>query len=217
MASPIFAGLTILMLGDSHFASPGYLSTTLQDELLKQGATVVSYAACGAPTGIWVTGGSPPCGSAERVDDGPLKTAPAGKGTVPSLNEIVARIHPNLIIVGAGDTMAGYAQPTMPAAYINQQVTSLTHEIEALHVACAWIGPGWGNEGGPYFKNFARVHEVSDFLATHVSPCRYIDSLKFAKPGEWQTFDGQHYTLPYYEKWGTAVDQELVKLAETPP
>lgn len=29
MASPILAGLTVLMLGDSHFATQGYLITTL--------------------------------------------------------------------------------------------------------------------------------------------------------------------------------------------
>jgi hypothetical protein len=217
MASPIFAGLTILMLGDSHFASTGYLINTLADELMRQGAKVTTYAACGAPTSIWVDGGAPPCGAAERVMSGPVKTTPAGKGNVPSLNAMVSSIHPNLIIIGAGDTMAGYAQPTLPTSYINQQVGALTRQISALNIPCVWIGPGWGTEGGPYFKTFARAHEMSDYLANHVAPCRYIDSLQFAKPGEWQTFDGQHYNAAGYQKWGQALDQALVRMAQTPP
>ncbi len=217
MASPIFAGLMILMLGDSHFASPGYLVTTLQDQLIKQGAQVQTEAACGAPASIWVAGGAAPCGSAERVQSGPVKTVAAGKAAVPSLATLVAQLHPNLLVIGAGDTMAGYAQPTLPAAYITQQISGLTREIQALNIPCVWVGPGWGTEGGPYFKNFARAKEMNEFLSTHVAPCRYIDSQQFARPGEWPTFDGQHYTAVGYQKWGLALDGALTQLAQQRP
>ena len=80
-----------------------------------------------------------------------------------------------------------------------------------MRVDRAWLGNG----GGPYFKTYARVKEMNDFLSTHVAPCRYIDSLKFAQPGEWNTFDGQHYSLPGYQKWGTAIDGEIVALAQS--
>jgi len=217
MASPIFAGLMILMLGDSHFASQGYLANTLGDELMAQGAKVVSEAACGAQVSIWVAGGAPPCGSAERVQSGPLKVSPPNKGMVPSVATLAGQFHPNLIIVGSGDTMAGYAQPTFPAAYVEQQITSFTREIQRLGVPCVWIGPGWGTEGGPYFKTFARAKEMNQFLAAHVAPCRYIDSQTFAQPGDWPTFDGQHYTAAGYQKWALAIDAALTKLAQTPP
>ena len=215
MASPILAGLTILMLGDSHFATQGYLVSTLQDALMSHGAKVTTEAACGAATGVWVAGGLAPCGSAERTQSGPVKTNKAADAHVPSLDQLVQQVHPNLIIIGGGDTMAGYAQKSLPVQYIDENVSSLTRRIQAIGIPCVWIGPGWGTEGGPYFKTYARVKEMSDFLSAHVAPCRYIDSLKFAQPGEWNTFDGQHYSLPGYQKWGAAIDGQIVALAQS--
>ena len=216
MASPILAGLTILMLGDSHFATQGYLVNTLQDELIKQGAKVTTFAACGAPTSIWTEAGVAPCGTAERIQSGPLKTDHTKTARVQQIDALIAEVHPNLIIVGGGDTMAGYSQKEFPATYVGEQVSRLTRRIQAANIACVWIGPGWGTEGGPYFKTFARVHEMSDFLATHVQPCHYIDSTKFSAPGEWATFDGQHYTMVGYQKWGAAIDQAITQLAQSP-
>ncbi len=215
MASPILAGLTILMLGDSHFASQGYLVTTLQDALIQQGAKVVTEAACGAPAGVWATAGQAPCGTAERVQSGPIKKDNSNHAHAPSLDSLIAAYHPNLVIIGSGDTMAGYPQPALPAEWISEQIKEVVGRIQAANLPCVWIGPGWGTEGGPYFKNYARVRQVNDYLSTHVAPCRYIDSTKFAQPGEWSTFDGQHYTLPAYQKWGTAIDQEILTLARS--
>lgn len=207
----------ILMLGDSHFATQGYLATTLGDLLIAQGAKVQTEAACGAPVGIWVAGGIPSCGSAERVQSAPLKASPPDKGLVPSLATLVKQIQPNLIIVGSGDTMAGYSQPVFPATYVEQQIRGFTLQIRALGIPCVWIGPGWGTEGGPYFKNYERAKVINAFLATHVAPCRYVDSQQFAAPGEWPTFDGQHYTAVGYQKWAAAIDEAITKLAQTAP
>ncbi|WP_158742839.1 SGNH/GDSL hydrolase family protein [Acidisphaera sp. L21] len=214
MASPILASLTILMLGDSHFATQGYLVTTLQDALISQGAKVVTEAACGAPAGVWASAGVAPCGSAERIQLGPVKKDSSNHAHVTALNDLIAKYHPNLIIVGSGDTMAGYAQPALPAEWISDQIRQLTTRIQAANLPCVWIGPGWGEEGGPYFKNYNRVRQVNAYLASNVAPCRYIDSTAFAQPGEWKTFDGQHYTLPAYQKWGLAIDQAIVALAQ---
>lgn len=214
MASPILAGLTILMLGDSHFATQGYLVNTLQDALIQQGAKVTTYAACGAPAGVFASGGLAPCGAAVRVGSGPLKKDTSGQAHVPPFNQLIDTVHPNLIIIGSGDTMAGYAQPNMPVDYIQTEIRALVGRIQQINVPCVWIGPGWGTEDGPYFKNYARVQMLSDYLSAHVTPCRYIDSLKFAKPGEWATFDGQHYTPPGYQKWGAAIDQAILALAQ---
>ena len=215
MASPILAGLTILMLGDSHFATQGYLVTTLQDALIQQGAKVVTEAACGAPAGVWASAGQAPCGSAERVQLGPIKKDNSPQAHVPSLERLISTYHPNLVIIGSGDTMAGYAQPALPAQWISEQIKEVLAPIQAGNLPCVWIGPGWGTEGGPYFKNYARVRQINAYLASNVAPCRYIDSTKFAQPGEWSTFDGQHYTLPAYQKWGLAIDQQIVALAQS--
>ena len=216
MASPILAGVTILMLGDSHFASQGYLVTTLQDALLRDGAKVTTVAACGAPSSVWTVSHVAPCGAAERTGNGPLRRNNGPNAKVPSFQELVARVKPNLIVVGAGDTMGGYPEGHLNPDWVGAQVASLTREIASAQIACVWVGPGWGTEGGPYFKTYAAVRLLNDFLSTHVAPCRYIDSLAFAKPGEWSTFDGQHYTQVGYAKWGRAIDEAIVRLAETP-
>ena len=213
MASLALAGLTILMLGDSHFATPGYLVTTLQDELIRQGAHVTTYAACGEPTGVWIEAGVAACGTAVRVQSGPVKTDHSKNARVPSLDTLIATVHPNLIIVGAGDTMGGYGQKQFPTEWVTQQVQSLTRRIQAANISCVWIGPGWGTEGGPFFKTYAKAEYMSQFLSAHVSPCRFIDSTKMAKPGEWPTFDGQHYTAVGYQKWGNAIDADILSLA----
>ncbi len=213
-STPLLAGLTVLMLGDSHFATQGYLVTTLQDALIQQGAKVTTEAACGAPSGVWIDAGVAPCGTAERVQLGPVRKNNATTAKAPSLDDLIAKTHPNLIVIGGGDTMAGYAQPKLPEGWIAEQVSALTRRVAAAGIPCVWIGPGWGTEGGPYFKTYARVQQMSTFLSAHVQPCRYIDSLKFAQPGEWTTFDGQHYSLQGYQKWGLAIDREIVALAQ---
>ena len=215
MASPILAAVTILMLGDSHFATQGYLVTSLQDALLAQGAQVVTEAACGAASGVWTQNQIAPCGAAERVGHGPLRRNGADNAPVPSLDQLIAKYKPNLIIIGAGDTMAGYGQAQFPAPWIESQVNALVRPIAAANIACVWIGPGWGSEGGPYFKTYAGVRQINGFLSTHVAPCRYIDSTTFAEPGEWPTFDGQHYTQVGYAKWGRAISDAIATLAQS--
>jgi hypothetical protein len=215
MASPALAGLIILMIGDSHFAYPGGLATTLQDALIRQGAKVTSYAACGASATVWADSGAASCGTAERDQFGPIRGNRAAGASVPSVTTLATSIHPNLLVVGLGDTMARYESATFPANDVADQVSRLTRHIQAANIPCVWIGPGWGTEGGPYFKTNARTKEMSDFLATHVAPCKYIASITFSQPGEWTTFDGLHYTIPGYQKWGLAIDSAI--LAMQPP
>ena len=171
MASPILAGLTILMLGDSHFATQGYLVTTLQDALIQQGGQGHHGGSLRrAQQHLGRKAGVAPCGTAERVQTGPIKKDLSSHAHVPTLEQLIAQVHPNLIIVGAGDTMAGYSQPTFPAQWIGEQVSALTRRIQASGIPCLWVGPGWGTEGGPYFKTYARVRMMNDYLQTHVAP-----------------------------------------------
>lgn len=210
--SLLLAGLTVLVIGDSHMATPGYLISSLHDDLMQQGAHVYSYGACGSTSGDWMKAIQPPCGSAFRLDTGPIRQRAGEAGFTKPLPELISLHHPDLIVVINGDTMAGYKSATLPRPWISKEVGTLTAGIKASGVRCVWVGPAWGNEGGKNNKNFPRVKEMSDFLADNVAPCTYIDSLKLSKPGEWSTQrnDGQHFTESGYQAWGNAIANQIV-------
>ncbi len=210
--SLLLAGLTVLVIGDSHLSTKDYLITTLHDELTQQGAKVYSYGACGTPSGAWMKTIQPPCGSAFRLDDGPLRLRAGEAGSTRPLPELVDKHHPDLIVVVNGDTMAGYKNPALPKTWIWNEVSILTKGIKASGASCVWVGPAWGSEGGKNGKNFTRVKEMSDFLAEIVSPCIYVNSLNMSKPGEWGTLpgDGQHFTNAGYQAWGSAISKAIV-------
>ncbi len=210
--SLLLAGLTVLVIGDSHLATPGYLVDTLHDELRNQGAKVYSYGACGIPSGAWMEKIQPPCGSAFHLDDGKTRVRDGEAGTTVPLPELVKKHHPDLIVVVNGDTMSAFNDPVLPRNWIWQEVGTLTKGIKASGASCVWVGPAWGNEGGKFHKTFARTREMSAYLADIVSPCVYIDSLKMSKPGGWDTLpgDGQHYTPAGYQSWGAAITQVIV-------
>lgn len=205
----LLLGLTILIIGDSHMATPKYLITTLHDDLTRQGAKVISVGACGVPTGAWVAPRPVPCGTAERVGNGPIRENKTQQAVSTPIDKLIEQYHPNLVIVQSGDTMAGYTQRDLPRGWIQENVSALTTRIRAHNLPCLWVGPSWGTEGGPYFKTFARVKEYSDFVSGIVAPCEYVDSLTLSKPGEWPTFDGQHHTAVGYRAWGDALTRVI--------
>jgi hypothetical protein len=191
----------------------GYLISTLHDSLLEQGAAVDSYGMCGANAGDWVYPSTVSCGKAQRLG----KAAPeidrkAGTPTY-QVDALIAKTHPNLIVIEMGDTMAGYGQKDFPQAWIYQQVHALTGRIAAQNVPCVWVGPPWGSEGSSYHKTFDRVKQMSEFLSTAVAPCRFIDSTQFTKPGEWPTIDGQHLTSTGYRAWAADIAKSLDQVA----
>ncbi|MBY0335782.1 MAG: hypothetical protein K2X11_04170 [Acetobacteraceae bacterium] len=67
------AGLVFLILGDSHFASQNFLITTLHDDLMRRGARVATFGACGAPASIFLEARIASCGTAERVGSGAVQ------------------------------------------------------------------------------------------------------------------------------------------------
>ena len=214
MASALLAGLTILIIGDSHMVqvplapSTFTLMVALHDDLLGQGATVHSVGVCGSVPTDWV---SKPvagkCGGSERSGDAPLKQ---DAKTTP-IKTLVAADSPDLILVVMGDTMAGY-KTEFPKVWFWQEITSLAKEIASTKVTCAWIGLAWGTEGGHYGKTFARVERVSGTLSKGVAPCTYIDSQKFSAPGAWPTLDGVHYTVQGYQTWAAAITKAVIDL-----
>jgi hypothetical protein len=201
----LLAGLTVLVIGDSHLATPGYLITTLHDALASHGAVVHSYGACGVAAGDWTRARISPCGGAVREPGGPVKvlSGPAAK-TIPYA-ELHKRHRPALVVVVMGDTMAAYDQPALSRTWIWHQVSSLTRSIKESATACVWVGPPWGSEGGKFGKTYARAAEMSGYLAEIVAPCTYVDSQKLSRQGEWGTIDGQHFTAAGYRAWGNAI------------
>jgi len=210
MASSLLAGLTILMIGDSHLATPDYLIKSLHDNLVQQGAQVHSLGICGANAGDWLKATPGTCGGTERR--GTEKPVVLGsKAATRPIGDLIKADKPDLVVVVMGDTMASYTKPAFPKAWLWQQTTSFAKEIANTGAKCVWVGPNWGTEGGKYGKTYARVELTSKFLAANVAPCDYVDSLKFSKQGEWATVDGQHLTAPGYLAWSKKISEEIVK------
>ncbi|QHI98923.1 SGNH/GDSL hydrolase family protein [Xylophilus rhododendri] len=206
------AGLSILIIGDSHLANAGYLIDTLQDPLVQAGAKVHTIGVCGSVAGDWTTVKQSDCGGAERVGKGPITFVGSAAATKP-VKQLIAADKPDLVVVVMGDTMGGYKQATYPKAWAYSQVSALTKDIASTGTSCVWVGPAWGSEGGQYGKTFDRVKQASEFLAANVAPCSYVDSLAFSKPGQWRTIDGQHFTSTGYKQWGSAIANAI---AESP-
>lgn len=208
MLTSVLAGLSILIIGDSHLTTPHYLIESLHMGLVEQGAKVHTLGVCGTNAGDWLQAVPGTCGAAERV--GAEKTKLLGRnGPTRPIGGLLAAEKPDLLVIVMGDAMAGYDKPAFPKAWAWQQIGGLTKAIGKTGTACVWVGPAWGTEGGKYKKTFARVEQMSAFLASNVAPCDYIDSLKFSKPGEWATTDGQHFTASGYQAWGKAITKAI--------
>jgi len=208
------AGLVILVLGDSHMADAKYLITPLHDALENAGATVHSYGMCGASADAWLQRTTVSCGRAQRHERQPAQTEANKQAYTWTINELIEKHHPNLVIVEAGDAMGGYGSPQLPKAWIYNQVHSLAGRIQAANASCIWVGPIWGAANSPYHKDDARVRELSQFLSQSVAPCSYVDSLQFARPGQWPTTDGQHLTSPGYQEWGRDIAGVVLQRAQ---
>lgn len=206
------AGLSILIIGDSHMANAGYLIDTLHTPLVQAGAKVHSIGVCGSTPGDWTSVKQSNCGGADRVNDGPITFVGSTAATKP-VKDVIASEKIDLIVVIQGDTVGGYKQPSYPRAWAYQQVSALTKDIASSGAACVWVGPTWGTEGGKFGKTYAGAKQASDFLAANVAPCSYVNSLDFSKPGQWRTLDGQHFTDSGYKQWGAAI----VKAIEAAP
>lgn len=205
-------GLSILVIGDSHLATPGYLITTLQDDLMRQGAKVESIGICGIQPADWVTQSIGSCGGATRDGKAAVKmlTGPAAHTT--PVAQLIEAKKPDMVLIVMGDTMAAYKQDEFPTTWAWQQVRRLTGAVAKTGTPCAWVGPAWGSPGGKYGKNYERVKVVGKFLSDNTAPCTYIDSLAMSTPGQWPTIDGQHFTGPGYVAWGDAISKAMARM-----
>ena len=209
----VLTGIGFLIIGASQFAHNGYLISTLHTDLQQQGASVVTYGACATIPESWLIPRPVTCGTAVRIGNAPVVTDSSKTASSWSVVDLIHQYHPNIVVIGIADTLAGYHQPEMSTAWVKHEVRELVDKITAEHVACIWLGTTWGTEGGPLGKNFARVKELSEALAEDVAPCEYIDSLAFSTPGEWPTTDGQHHTSAAYLLWGDAASKAIAQSA----
>jgi hypothetical protein len=205
-------GIKILMLGASHLATPGYFGTVLHNQLADQGAIVHTVAVCGAFPSHWATPADGSCGSLEKIGNTPADYRVGKTPKTKSYTELVASDAPNLVILVMGDSVANYAGPFMDKKWASQEISKLTSVVGESKVACVFIGPPWGTEGGKSKKTHARTKEANEFLKNSVKPCTYVDSLKMSKPGEWATTDGMHLTQKDYKEWAARTLQEIQNL-----
>ena len=212
MSGPL-TGVAVLIIGASQFAHGGYLISTLHNDLQAAGASVVTYGACATVPDSWVAPRPVSCGTATHLETGPVTEDKSPAAMSWAVTDLIHQYHPQLVVIGIADTLAGYRQHEISAGWIKGQVHALVEKITAENVRCVWLGTTWGTEGGPLGKNYARVKELSDQLAQDVAPCDYVDSLAFSKPGEWPTIDGQHHTAAAYALWGQAATQAILQTA----
>src|SRR3984885_10892168 len=212
MMNMALAGLVVLVIGDSHMAGRDYLISSLHDALTSEGAIVNSYGMCGASADAWLQKTTANCGRAERHEHNPPIAEMGKQEYTWTINELIEKYHPNLVIVEAADAMGGYGSPELPKAWIYEQSHALATRIKAAGAACIWVGPVYGDANSPYHKADDRVRELSQFLSQSVAPCVYVDSLQFAKPREWPTTDGQHLTSVGYRAWGADIANAVATL-----
>jgi len=203
-AASALLGLSVLVIGESHLTLNNHLREPLIQALQAHGAAHVHViGACGASPARWLKTTQVDCG-ADQVDKRPATVLGKEAHTTP-ITDLIKADKPDVVVVIEGDTMGSYDKPVFPKAWAWQEVTGLTKAIADTHTACVWVGPGWGGNAGQFAKSDARVKELSAFLANNVAPCSYIDSTTFARPGQWQTLDGEHYTQLGYVSWGKAI------------
>lgn len=212
----VIAGLSILIIGDSHLATPNYLIASLHDNLTRQGAKVHSIGVCGIQPKDWTISAAGDCGGAERIGNQPARRMQPGQVFTTPVAQLIATERPQLVLVVMGDTMAAYKQTDFPMNWAWQQVTALSRSIGSTGTQCAWVGPAWGQEGGEFGKTYARAQLMSRFLKTNVSPCTFIDSLTMSSRGQWSTIDGQHFTSGGYQAWGNAIAKAVAGLPNLP-
>lgn len=206
----LLAGLTVLVIGDSHMAEPDYLIARLHRALESRGAVVHAYGACGLPASDWLRKKRSTCGSAVQSGSAPVQSFPGKAGSTTPYAELRETHKPDLVVVVVADAMGDYMKAEIPKAWVWQQVTALTKAFKEANTPCVWVGPPWGT-GGRFGKTFERVKVYSEYLADIVAPCTYVDSTRFSRPGDWPTIDGLHFNKAGYEAWAEGIADAVAR------
>lgn len=198
----------MLVVGDSHLAHKHHLIDALHRSLTARGAIVYVFGACGATPSEFLQPSKTDCGRASMRPSGELVVE---EGTQPTWNlkQLIAEHRPNQVVIIEGDTLAAYRQKILPKSWVWDEVSAMTAVLKQANSACTWVGPPWGRPGGAYGKTAERVTALSGYLSEIVAPCRYVDSTRLARPGEWGSYDGQHLDASSYKAWASAITQAL--------
>jgi lysophospholipase L1-like esterase len=208
----LLTGLTVLVIGASHLAKPTYLIKTLHDELTERGAQVHSVGVCGVLPSEWLKKTTSRCGGAERLEAQPIVLSMATAAQTVPLDTLLETQKPDIVVIVMGDNLANYKALNFSRADVKKELLSLTTLLASKAIRCVWVGPAWGEDNKLSGKSLKRTQEISAFLETQVKPCDYVNSLEMSKPAEWQTTDGQHFFAEGYQKWGSAIANEIEQL-----
>lgn len=92
MPASALAGLTLLVLGESHMSLADHLMEPLNADLTRQGAIVHSIGACGASAGDWLITKKVDCGAEQK---GTAKIEIKGRdATTTPIAELIAKDKP---------------------------------------------------------------------------------------------------------------------------
>ena len=110
------AGLTLLVLGESHLSFPDHLLDPLQANLTAQGAKVHTLGACGAGAADWIVPKKVDCGAEQLPGGKPQVFGKNAMSTTP-VKDLIAKDKPDLVVIIIGDTMASYPDPQFPKVW----------------------------------------------------------------------------------------------------
>lgn len=209
----ILTNLTILIIGASHLAKPGYLITSLHDELQNQGAKVHTIGVCGVEPSEWLIVTKGLCGGAEREFTKPINIRLGKSAETQPISDLIAKDNPDVVVIIMGDTLGKYKEQ-MVKFKVYSEASGLAKKIASLNKPCLWVGPPWGNELQITGKTHNRTKELNYVLSNSVAPCKYVDSLSMSKPDEWLTTDGQHFTPDYYKEWSKKIVENFKMISD---
>src|SRR5690606_3935304 len=112
MSSSVLAGLTLLVLGESHMSLVDHLTEPLNAALVAKGAKVYSIGACSAGAADWLVARNVDCGAVQR-DAGKLELKGSDATTTP-VKQLIDIHKPDVVVLVIGDTMASYDKPAFP-------------------------------------------------------------------------------------------------------
>ncbi|ADO47240.1 hypothetical protein [[Enterobacter] lignolyticus] len=201
----LLAGVTLLILGDSHVTFQDSLLSVLPESYEKLGAKVVTYGVCSSAPNEWLKGPEDDgCGGALRMGTEPVKDPFAAPFPFPDINSLIAKWNPTAVIVVYGDTIGSYGADTLPGEWIDAQIGPLTAAISSK-TSCIWVGPTWGTFNPRYGKTEEKTRRIAAYLSTHTRPCTYIDGTSFMQSSAVKTVDGLHLTPESYKAWGAGI------------
>lgn len=173
----------ILFIGDSHIASAFGKTLTNLLENKAHGTSVTTISSCGSSASWWLNSTPTTCGLWKRYSA--VETENSSRGETPLLDELIASVKPDTIIVGLGTNLI----PENPLER-RKHAEILMQIASAKGLKCFWIGP-------PDTRKFTaqQIKDVYTTLADLANSysCHLIDSRAYTHYPS-TGGDGIHYS-----------------------